>query len=100
MEINGINGANAYAANSQVTDNTSRLENQNQEAARSDLRQQDVQAARQAFEVNISREAQQLAAENQAPPEPAQAQPAEQTARPDQAAVQQQQAAQVVNIVA
>lgn len=103
MEINSVQGINAYNIRPQEG-NTAPLEEQNRSAARSDLTSQEVQQAREAFEVNISQEARRLTREtqppqaDQPPAEPPEG-PAQTASRPDQAAAQQQ-ASQIVNIVA
>jgi len=63
MEINSgnnANGINAYTANS-LDSEKNQVEDQNKASARSDVSQQEAKAAQQAFEVNISQEAQALA---------------------------------------
>ena len=100
MDINNINGSNAYAATKSATPpiDNSLLENQNREAAEADLNQETSRAAQQAFKVDITQEAQDLAAE--ATPPPAQATGAEKAPEPDQSPAATQEARQIVNIVA
>ena len=56
MDINSIQGANAYAANRPPAD-TTLVENQNQEAVATDLNQENTQAVQEAFQVNLTQEA-------------------------------------------
>ena len=58
MNINSLQGQAAYTNPSapQAVDNA-QLRNQNREAARTELNEENTQATRQAFEVNLSREA-------------------------------------------
>ncbi len=96
MDINSIQGANAYAATRPVTESNV-VQEQNQEAAQADLNQESTRAVQEAFEVNITEEAraQQAAAgetEETQLPEPAQAAAADQGPA--------QQPSQIVNIVA
>ncbi len=100
MDISNINGSNAYTANKSTTPpvDNSLLENQNREAAKADLNQETSRTAQQAFEVNITQEAQdKLAAE--ATPPPAQA-ASDKEPEPDQSPTTTQEARQIVNIVA
>ncbi len=98
MDINSIQGANAYANSTPrpvVESNV--VQEQNQEAAQADLNQASTRAVQEAFEVNITEEAreQQAAAggtEETQRPEPAQATQADQGPA--------QQPSQIVNIVA
>ena len=100
MEMNNMQGVNAYTNPPGTTppvDNT-QLQDQNRAASRSDLNTENTNAAQQAFEVSITRDAQKLAAE--AAEESAQTQT---TTPEDQAAqniVQAQGKSQIVNIVA
>ncbi len=99
MDISNINGSNAYTANKSATPpvDNSLLENQNREAAKADLNQETSRAAQQAFEVNITQEAQdRLAAEATPPP----AQAATDKAPEPQSPAATQEARQIVNIVA
>jgi hypothetical protein len=94
MDINSIQGANAYA-NTRPVAESNVVQEQNQEAAQTDLNQESTRAVQEAFEVNITQEAREAAAgetEETQLPEPAQAAAAEQTPA--------QQPSQIVNIVA
>ena len=69
MDISNVQGFNAYTANKPATPpvDNALLQNQNREAAQTDLTQENIQAAQQAFEVDITREARDLmAAEGEA----------------------------------
>ncbi len=118
MEINNIQEFNAYTAKDSATlpaDNTT-LQNRNRKAAQTDINQENIQAAQQAFEVNITREARDLmAAEAETPAQeipleqnplqkqnPTQAQNPgqDQNVTPTQNQDQEQKTMQVVNIVA
>lgn len=96
MEINSVQGANAYNLNSQNT-GAAGVEDQNRASARTEVEQKDVEQTRQAFEVSISREAQNLAAE-----ETDQAVQARQVteSQPPERPEARQQASQIINIVA
>ncbi len=98
MDINNINGSNAYTANKSATPpvDNSLLENQNREAAKADLNQETSRAAQQAFEVNITQEAQDLLAAEAPPTQAASDKEPEQ----DQSPAATQEARQIVNIVA
>ena len=105
MDISNINGANAYTANkpaSQPIEN-SPLRNEPKQALETNLNQEAAPAP-QAFEVNITQEAQdRLAAEATPPPvktEPDQNIRADQAPKPDQNPVATQEARQIVNIIA
>jgi len=106
MEISNIQGLNAYTAKNSATspvDNTM-LQNQNREAAQTNLNQENIQAVQQAFEVNITREARDLmAAKGETPAQatPREQNPAQgQNLTPTQNSAQEQKIMQVVNIVA
>ena len=65
MEINSLQGAAAYSNASSATSpvNTSHLRDQNIEASRTELDAQNTRAVKEAFEVTLSQEAQNLQAE-------------------------------------
>ncbi len=100
MNISNINGSDAYTANKSATPlvDNSLLENQNREAAKTDPNQKTSRAAQQAFEVNITQEAQNLLTAKTTPP-PAQA-AADKNTEQDQSPAATQEARQIVNIVA
>lgn len=105
MDINSVQGLSAYT-NTKPLAEGSLVQNQNQEAAQTNLNQESARAAQEAFEVNLSREglAQQAAAaeEPSAPEQP----PAETDEAPLPEPVQaaadnsDRQPSQIVNIVA
>ncbi len=98
MDINSIQGANAYASSTRPVAESNLVQDQNREAAQADLNQESTRAVQEAFEVSITPEAreQQAAASEETEeallPEPAQA------ATESQAPAQQP--SQIVNIVA
>ncbi len=100
MDISNINGSNAYTENKSATPpvDNSLLENQNREAAKADLNQETSRAAQQAFEVNITQEAQDLLAAEATPPAAQAA--SDKKPEPDQSPAATQEARQIVNIVA
>jgi hypothetical protein len=100
MDINSIQGANAYSAvpNTAPPIDNSQLRDQNLEGSRTGLNS-DNTAAQQAFEVNITEEAQQrLASENSEETQQAAQLPAEQS--DTQNSAQPYETSQIVNIVA
>ncbi|MBU1340738.1 MAG: hypothetical protein KKE44_24305 [Proteobacteria bacterium] len=101
MEINSLQGAAAYANVPNATppvDNT-RLREQNVEASRTDLNTENTQAAQQAFEVTLTREAQdRLAAQKAEASNAAQTQPPEN--QNNGTIAQTYETSQIVNIVA
>ncbi len=112
MEINSINGINAYTANS-LDSEKSQVADQNKASAQSDVTQQEAKAAQQAFEVNISREAQVLSdssntmaspqgqTDQQAPVQASsRAEEAIEASDSGQGEAARQKASQIVNIVA
>ncbi len=100
MDINNINGPNTYTANKSATPpvDNALLENQNREAAKADLNQETSRAAQQAFEVNITQEAQDLLAAEATPPPTQTA--SDKNTEQDQSPAATQEARQIVNIVA
>ena len=112
MEINSTNSINAYTANS-LDSGKSQVEDQNKASARADVSQQEAKAAQQAFEVNISQQAQALSnatndmasQQNQAAQQAVDqtnSQAAKEVEASDsgQGEVARQKASQIVNIVA
>ncbi len=96
MDINSIQGANAYAATRPVAESNV-VQEQNQEAAQTDLNQESTRAVQEAFEVNITQEAreqQAAASEETEETRPERAQVAAESQTPAQ------QPSQIVNIVA
>lgn len=92
MDITNIDASNAYAAKESAKPpiDSTLLKNQNQEVSESNLNQESTR--QNAFEVNITQEAQdRLAAQPTPPPAPEAS---------DQSPVAAQKAAQIVNIVA
>lgn len=67
MDINTIQSTNPYlnSTGSRQADNPPPLSETNTEASRTDLDQESAEKARQAFNVTISQEARQLAAEKE-----------------------------------
>ncbi len=107
MNINGVQGANAYTNVQNTTPPVDKLREQNLEASRTELNNENTAAAQQAFEVTITQEAQQLSAKsNEAAPEvatqqavqPIEDQPTENQANSDTEPVHE--TSQIVNIVA
>ncbi|MFO7750400.1 MAG: hypothetical protein R6V54_09945 [Desulfobacteraceae bacterium] len=111
MEINSVSGANTYLNTQNQTQQTRQtqasgetlLGQENLEASRSELDQNSTARAQQAFQVNITPEAQQLAAEanqtekTQAPPQTTEASAGTTGTMPQNS---NEQARQMVNIVA
>ena len=101
MDINSLQGANAYTNVPEATppvDNTL-LRNQNVEASRTDLREESTNAAQKAFEVSITQEAQdRLAAE--AAEKPTETRTATPENQNNQDIVPAHEVSQIVNIVA
>ena len=99
MNINGISGGNPYA-NLQQTAPLPRKEEliaqQNKEAAQTDLDQQSVDLAKEAFQVDITQEAREILATEETDQEPREA-PANGQPPPRE---NSQEAARVVNIIA
>ncbi|NOX35509.1 MAG: hypothetical protein GXP56_17565 [Deltaproteobacteria bacterium] len=100
MDINSLQGASAYANTPNTTfpvNNT--LQDQNLEASKTDLNTQSTNAAQKAFEVSITREAQdRLATETSEKPAETQASAPENQTEQNIASAQKQ--SQIVNIVA
>jgi len=101
MDINSLQGANAYTNVSNATppvDNTL-LRDQNLEASQADLSTENTRAAQSAFEVDITQEAQnRLAAQsNEEPVETQATTPEDQT---NQNIAQAHELSRIVNIVA
>ncbi len=105
MNINSLQGQAAYnnTAAPQAVDNA-QLRNQNLEAARTELNEKDTQATRDAFEVNLSREALETrSAQNRETSEAAaetRASSLPEENQSDQSAAGANSASQIVNIVA
>ncbi|WDP85398.1 MAG: hypothetical protein HUN05_09865 [Desulfobacter sp.] len=77
MDVTSIQGPNPYANNRPAAEDS--LVQQNREALKTDLNPQNVQAANQAFQVNITQEARnQQAQETQPMPETPDQPPAQQ----------------------
>ena len=103
MEINSLQGAAVYsnAAATPSVENT-QLRNQNIESSRSDLDTRTANTAREAFEVNLTQEAQNLSAGQTVPQEnlnadQSQARPPENQNTP---AAESNDTSRIVNIVA
>ncbi|MBU0970330.1 MAG: hypothetical protein KKC20_06760 [Proteobacteria bacterium] len=103
MEISNINGSNAYTANSSTqTAGNASLENKKTQNPEDTQKPATSPSSQQAFQVNITQEAQDMLAAKATPP-PAQTTRSDndsddgsQNQRPDAA----QQARQIINIVA
>jgi hypothetical protein len=103
MDISSINGSNAYTANSSTqTAGNASLEDKETQPPEEALKREASPSPGQAFQVNITQEAQDMLAAEATPP-PVQTTPSDndsddgsQNQRPDAA----QQARQLVNIVA
>jgi len=74
MNINSIQGANAYTATQPIKEN-SLVQNQNREAAQTDLNLENNRVIQEAFEVNITHEA-RAAADAESSTEAPQSRPA------------------------
>jgi len=99
MDISNINGSNAYAANNSTKPpvDSTLLENQNQKAAGTDPNQETTRAVQQAFEVDITQEAQDKMAMEAKPPVQ---EASNQKSGADQSTLATQEARQIINIVA
>ncbi|MCD4674460.1 MAG: hypothetical protein K8S18_00480 [Desulfobacula sp.] len=101
MDINSLQGANAYTSVPNATppvENT-QLRDQNLEASKTDLREESANAAQKAFEVNITRQAQdKLAAE--ATEESVETQTTTPENQTNQNIIPAHERSQIVNIVA
>ena len=106
MEINSLQGATAYinAAASAPPADTTRVQDQNIQAANTELDTRETSAVRDAFNVTLSREAQNLQDENtveqEAPAEPLETAPAPEPETENEQAASTYEASQIVNIVA
>lgn len=103
MEINSLQGANAYTNALETTPptNDARLRDQNLEASRTDLNTESAQAAQKAFEVELTQEAQdRMATERTQEQTRTQAQTTAPENQTDQNPVPTQEQSQIVNIVA
>ncbi len=105
MNINSVQGANAYTNVQNTTPpvEDTQLKEENLEASRTELNNENTAAAQQAFEVNITQEAQQLNAENNVETVQPAAQPIENQTTENQAnqtTATAHETSQIVNIVA
>lgn len=101
MDINSLQGASAYinASSSVPSVDNAQLRDQNLEASRTDLNAESISAAQKAFEVTITREAQdRQAAETTNAAEETQTAASE--SQNTQASAAVQKTSQIVNIVA
>jgi len=99
MNINGISKGNPYTNLQQTTplpQNEELIAQQNKEAAQTDLDQQSVNLAKEAFQVNITQEARGILAAEETDHEPRDTTANEQPPPQDKS----QEAARVVNIIA
>lgn len=104
MDINSLQGSNAYTATRPLTE-TPQVQDQNSQAAETNLNQEKTQAIQEAFKVNITQEARTAAQEGTSvqatqalPAEPPL--PTEPPPPTDQAPGNQQPINQIVDIVA
>ena len=103
MEINSLQGAAAYSnATATPSVENTQLRNQNIESSRSDLDTRTANTAREAFEVNLTQEAQNLSAGQTVPQENLNADQSQ--ARPTEnqntSATESNDTSRIVNIVA
>lgn len=102
MDINNIQGSNAYSApkSPPVPVDDTLLRNQNRESAQGDLSQESTRAIQEAFDVRITQEARERQAAEKTAPAPLPAEGPEKSTGPDQGTLQASNASQIINIVA
>ncbi len=102
MDINTIQGSNAYSApkSTPVPVDDTLLRNQNREAARADLSQESTRAIQEAFDVRITQEARDRQAAEKTSQTPLQAEGPERGTRPDPGTLQASNARQIIDFVA
>ncbi len=98
MEINNLQAAAAYAGSTAPQPANTQVENQNTQAARTDLDEQAAATAQRAVEVTLSQEAQDLQTD-EAPNEPAAPLPAPENETPEPVETNAP-VSQIINIVA
>ncbi|MCG8615203.1 MAG: hypothetical protein MI802_03220 [Desulfobacterales bacterium] len=104
MDINSVQGLNAYTSTRPAADDNL-AQNQNQEAAQADFNRENIQVVQEAFEVSLSQEG--IAQQTVSAPEPTETEETPEAPLPEPAQAApanpgepQQQPSQIINIVA